>query len=119
MRIATFRRIPAGKNHHSRKRRVGDNFYVIAAGQAQVAKAGNPLNTLDAGDCFGEILYFEDTRAKRVTTISSITPLTVIEIKAVALHKASDACQKQFIQAFLRILVDRLTTANSSLSARN
>ena len=35
------------------------------------------------------------------------------------MQKASDACQKQFNQAFLRILIDRLTTANSRLSARS
>ena len=44
--------------------------------------------------------------------------MTVIEIKATALQKASDACQKQFNQAFLRILIDRLTWANSQLSTR-
>ena len=42
----------------------------------------------------------------------------VIEIKALALQKASDACQKQFNQAFLRILIARLTTANDRLSTR-
>ncbi len=84
-----------------------------------MAKDGNPLEILEAGNCFGEILYFEDTKAKRIITISSVTSLTVIEIKAIALQKASDACQKQFNQAFLRILIERLTTANSRLSARN
>ena len=117
VRIAGFRRIPPDKLV-IREGDVGENFYVIATGQAQVAKANNVLDTLDAGDCFGEILYFEETKAKRVTTISSISPLTVIEIKAAALHKASDACQKQFNQAFLRILIARLTTANDRLSTR-
>jgi hypothetical protein len=46
-------------------------------------------------------------------------PLALIEIKAAALQKATDACQKQFNQAFLRILIDRLTWANSRLSARS
>jgi serine/threonine protein kinase len=118
VRIAIFRHIQPDKTV-IREGDVGENFYVIATGLAQVTKANNALNTLDAGDCFGEILYFEDTKAKRVTTISSITRLTVIEIKAIALQKASDACQKQFNQAFLRILVDRLTTANSRLSTRS
>jgi len=117
VRIANFRRIQPEKIV-IREGDVGENFYVIAAGQAQVTKADNPLDILDAGDCFGEILYFEDSKAKRITTISSITLLTAIEIKAAALKKASDACQKQFNQAFLRILIDRLDTANSRLSTR-
>jgi serine/threonine protein kinase len=117
VRIAVFRRIPPDKII-IREGDVGENFYVIASGRAQVTKATSALDTLDAGNCFGEILYFADTKAKRVTTISSITPLTVIEIKALALQKASDACQKQFNQAFLRILIDRLSTASDRLSAR-
>ncbi|HKB81845.1 MAG TPA: serine/threonine-protein kinase [Burkholderiales bacterium] len=117
VRFANFRRIQPDKIV-IREGDVGENFYIIADGRAQVTKANNALDALDAGDCFGEILYFADTKARRVTTISSITPLTVIEIKALALQKASDASQKQFNQAFLRILIDRLTTANSRLSTR-
>ena len=118
VRIANFRRIQPDKIV-IREGDVGENFYVIAAGQAKVTKDSNTLETLEAGSCFGEILYFEDTKAKRSTTISSTTAMTVIEIKALALQKASDGCQKQFNQAFLRILIDRLTTANSRLSTRN
>ncbi len=118
VRIASFRRIQQDKTV-IKEGDVGESFYVIVSGEAKVTKGGNPLNTLDAGNCFGEILYFEESRARRVITISSVTPLTVIEIKAAALQKASDACQKQFNQAFLRILIDRLTWANSRLSTRN
>ena len=118
VRIASFRRIQQDKTV-IKEGDVGESFYEIVSGEAKVTKGGNPLNTLDAGNCFGEILYFEESRARRVITISSITPLTVIEIKAAALQKASDACQKQFNQAFLRILIDRLTWANSRLSTRN
>ena len=118
VRIANFRRIQPDKII-IREGDVGENFYVIAAGQANVTKDSNLLETLEAGNCFGEILYFEDTKAKRSTTISSIAAMTIIEIKALALQKASDGCQKQFNQAFLRILIDRLTTANRRLSTRN
>jgi serine/threonine protein kinase len=118
VRIASFRRIQPGKTV-IREGDVGESFYIIASGEARVTKTGNLLDTLRAGDCFGEILYFEDARARRITTISSTTPLALIEIKAVALQKATDACQKQFNQAFLRILIDRLTWANSRLSARS
>jgi len=118
VRIGAFRRIQPEKII-IREGDVGENFYVIAAGRAQVTKASNALNVLEAGDCFGEILYFEDTKAKRVTTISSLTALTVIEIKAVALQKATDACQKQFNQAFLRILIERLSVASDRLSTRS
>jgi serine/threonine protein kinase len=115
VRIAAFRRIQPDKII-IREGDIGENFYVIAAGQARVTKANTELDVLNAGDCFGEILYFEHIRAKRITTIASITALTIIEIKALALQKASDACQKQFNQAFLKILIARLDTASDRLS---
>ena len=118
VRISSFRRIQQDKVV-IKEGDIGESFYVIVSGEARVTKAGSPLNTLEAGHCFGEILYFEETKAKRAITISSIAPMTVIEIKAAALQKASDACQKQFNKAFLRILIDRLTWANSRLSSRN
>ena len=117
VRIAAFRRIQPEKLI-IREGDIGENFYVIAAGQARVTKANSELDILDAGDCFGEILYFEESKAKRVTTIASISALTIIEIKAFALQKASDACQKQFNKAFLRILINRLSTASDRLSSR-
>ena len=118
VRIASFRRMQTSKTV-IREGDVGESFYIIASGEARVTKSGNVLDTLRTGDCFGEILYFEDVRARRITTISSTTPVALIEIKATALQKATDACQKQFNQAFLRILIDRLTWANSRLSARS
>jgi serine/threonine protein kinase len=117
VRISSFRRIQQDKEV-IKEGDTGESFYVIASGEARVTKAGSPLNTLEAGQCFGEILYFEETKSRRVITISSLSPMTVIEIKAAALQKASDACQKQFNKAFLRILIDRLTWANSRLSSR-
>ena len=102
-----------------REGEMGDSFYVLAEGEARVTKSGHPLDTLKSGHCFGELLYFEDTRARRVTTITAASKITVVEIKAQALQEATDALQKQFNKAFLRILIDRLTWANSRLSARD
>jgi CRP-like cAMP-binding protein len=82
-----------------------------------VTKAGRLLNILRTGDCFGEMLYFSETNTRRSTTITSLSPLTVMEIKAADLSKASDTLQKEMNKAFLRILIDRLTWANNRLSA--
>jgi eukaryotic-like serine/threonine-protein kinase len=95
----------------------GDGFYIITGGEAKVSKAGRLLNILRAGDCFGEMLYFSETNTRRSTTINSLSPLSVIEIKAADLNQSSDALQKEMNKAFLRILIERLTWANSQLSA--
>ena len=95
----------------------GESFYVLASGEAKVTKAGRLLNILRAGDCFGEMLYFSETNTRRSTTITSLSALTVMEIKASDLSKASDTLQKEMNKAFLRILIERLTWANNRLSA--
>lgn len=118
LRLGAWRRHPPEKTVIT-EGDVGESFYVIVEGECRVTKAGKLLDTLRSGDCFGELLYFEETRARRVTTITASSGLTVIEIKAQAVRQASDGLQKQINKAFLRILIDRLTWANSRLSARN
>jgi serine/threonine protein kinase len=95
----------------------GESFYILTAGEAKVTKAGRLLNILRSGDCFGEMLYFSEVNTRRSTTITSLSALTVMEIKAADLSRASDPLQKEMNKAFLRILIDRLTWANNRLSA--
>ncbi len=116
LHIAAWRRhLP--DQHVIQEGDTGDSIFVITDGEAKVVKAGKLLNTLRPGDCFGEMLYFTETIARRTTTITALTALTVIEIKARDLSHASDGCQKEFNKTFLRILIDRLGWANTRLSA--
>jgi serine/threonine protein kinase len=116
LRITTWRKFLADQPL-IREGDSGDSFYIISSGEAKVSKTGRLLNILRAGDCFGEMLYFSETNTRRSTTITSLSPITVIEIKAADLSQASDALQKEMNKAFLRILIDRLTWANNRLSA--
>lgn len=116
LRISSWRKFALGEVI-IREGESGDFFCVVNAGQARVSKGGHLLNVLRAGDCFGEMLYFEDALARRTTTITAQSDLAVIEIKAADLNRASDALQKQMNKAFLRILIERLTWANGRLSA--
>ena len=116
LRITSWRKF-LGDQSVIREGDSGDSFYIITAGEAKVSKMGRLLNILRAGDCFGEMLYFSETNTRRSTSITSLSPLNVIEIKAADLSQASDALQKDINKAFLRILIDRLTWANNRLSA--
>ena len=117
VRIAAFRRL-APRETVVREGDSCESFFLIAEGGARVTSGGRSLSVLGDGDCFGEIPYFED-RGKRTSSIVSITPLTIIEINATALKQSSDACQKQFNRAFVRILlqrIDRLSKVNAQLA---
>ena len=117
LRISTWRTIPA-KTVIIREGDSGESFYLIVEGQVDVSIQGKSINTVRRGGCFGELLYFSDQVAQRTTTITSITDLTVVEIKTIALKVASSACQVSFQKAFMRVLIERLTQTNAKLAAR-
>jgi hypothetical protein len=57
--------------------------------------------------------------ARPPTSVTSATPMTLIEIPAAVVDNASDSCQKQFNRAFVRVLIermDKLSRANSRLA---
>jgi serine/threonine protein kinase len=116
LRIGQWHRLPAGAIV-VREGDPGDGFFILAAGQVLVSRAGHSLETLLPGHCFGEILYFEDARTRRGTTISATAPVVLMEIKGRALARASPACQVRYNQSFLRILVKRIERFQQRLVA--
>jgi serine/threonine protein kinase len=96
----------------------GDSFFLLLGGEVSVAMGGKQINTIKPGACFGELLYFSDQVTHRTTTITSLTDITVLEIKTRALRAASDAAQVSFQKAFMRVLIDRLTVTNKRLAER-
>lgn len=117
LRICAWRHVPANRLLIEEGER-GDGFFILVDGSSDVTREGHPLATLGPGDCFGEMLYFSTASALRSTTIRSTTPVLVLEIKAAALNAASDACQVQFNKSFMRILIERLSSANKKLIAK-
>lgn len=118
LRVATWRRLPAGTAVVSEGGR-NDALFVLVDGAAAVTRGGRAVDTLGPGDCFGELLYFHESAAERTTTVASTTPVMVVEIRAAALRLASDRLQVQFNRAFMRILVNRLDRTASRLADRS
>jgi serine/threonine protein kinase len=96
---------------------LGDSFFILTEGEVQVTREGKLLNVLRPGDCFGEMLYFATSTSRRTTTITTLSKVVAVEIKAQALNHASNACKVMFDKAFMRILIDRLSLANAKLAA--
>jgi eukaryotic-like serine/threonine-protein kinase len=111
LRLAGWRSVPDGTTIIRQGER-GDAIYIVVAGRVEVTRDGTHLATLGAGDLFGEILYFADDLVVRSTSVRSLGPVVLLEIKASALASASDACQVQFNKAFMRLLVERLQLVN-------
>lgn len=116
LRTARFRQFPAGRVIIREGDR-GECFYVLTSGDVEVTRCDTSLDVLTPGDCFGEMLYFSQSSARRTTTITSLSPVSVLEIDSMALRLASAPCQVQFNKSFMRILIDRLTWANAKLAA--
>jgi serine/threonine protein kinase len=115
LRISTFRRVYRDAVVVREGER-GDSFFVIAEGGVNVTRSGTPLNLLKPGDCFGEMLYFSETTALRTTTITAAADCMLVEIKAAALNSASEGCQIEFNKAFLRILIEKLSSAHERIA---
>jgi len=88
----------------------------VISGQVKIVKQDRLLNLLKAGECFGEMAYLGKHKFQRSASVASISELTVIEIRAETLTKASELCRHHFHGAFLELLVDRLSMANLRLS---
>lgn len=118
LRFATWNRIPENTVIIEEGER-GEAMFLLVEGSVEVTRSGAHLATLKPGDLFGEILYFADDIAERSTTVRSVGQVVVLEIRAEALNSASDACQVQFNKSFMRLLVERLSTANRQLARAN
>jgi len=95
---------------------LGSVRLVIASGSVRVVKQGRLLSLLHQGDCFGEMAHLSGKDAKRSTDVISKTEVMLIEITSEALARATANCRYQFSEAFLELLVRRLSLANTRIS---
>ena len=95
----------------------GDFFCILASGEIKVTKRKKLLNVLAPGECFGEMAYLSSNGKERTADVSSMSNTLVVKIRTEDLDRASDACRNSFDRAFMAILVERLTLANSRLTS--
>ena len=115
VRIGTWSALPAG-SVVIREGEEGDSFYLLVKGEVAVTLEAKELATIAPGGCFGEMVYFARRQSRRTTTITARTEVTIIEIRAAALHAATDACQNAFNKAVTRVLIERLIHTNRLLA---
>lgn len=118
MRISKWAMFPAG-TALVKEGDVGDASFVIVGGFVQVTRGKHKLNVLTIGDCFGEMSYLAQRDNPRSATVTTTTDCIVMKISAADLRGASPYCRMLFDQQFVRVLIDRLDTANKQLEAIN
>ncbi len=116
LRISQWEDLPAGAVL-MQDNTEGDFFCILASGEMKVTKKKKLIDILRPGDCFGEMAYLSRNSRERTADVSSTSPARIIKIGAEDLDRASDVCRHRFDRAFMSILVERLTRANTRLTA--
>ena len=75
------------------------------------------LNVLSPGECFGEMAYLSKSGNERGADVVTMSDSRLIKIRSEDLDSASDPCRHRFDRAFMSILVERLSLANTRLTA--
>lgn len=86
----------------------GHEFFVLLEGEADVTKDGQSINTLRAGDFFGEIALVEDT--PRTATVTATTPVRMLVITDRAFKRLLDE-QHELQRKVLVALAERVKPA--------
>lgn len=94
---------------------IGQSFFIIAEGQADVIKNDVTVATIGLGDCFGEISHLVPLKPRRTATVISKTDITLIKINGQRVHAAKPDIRLRFSESFIDILVQRLDKANMEI----
>ena len=77
----------------------GGEFFVLLDGRVDVSRDGKSIDTLRAGDFFGEIAL--KTRASRNATVTAIEPLRTLVIEAEDFRELLMRSPKVFLKVFV------------------
>lgn len=94
----------------------GRSFYILAQGTVRVVKHGRLLSLLNRGDCFGEMAHLSESGFKRDTDVIAKEDVVLIEIDPDMILHTTPECRLLIGDAFLRMLVKRLSMANTRAS---
>ena len=93
----------------------GYSFFIVVRGQMRMTRGGTLLAIRGAGESIAEVSFLRRS-GQRFTTATAVTDSTVVEFDPDVLWVASPECTRNFHQAFLRTLADRLVAAEGALS---
>jgi len=113
IRACTWQNYPAGTPII----REGDSdhsFYIVLTGVVGIEKGGMQFESLQEGDCFGEMGYLSKTQ--RSATVVAKTDVSLMQVNASTIDRAHQDTQVRFLKVFVRILLHRLLDTTAALS---
>ena len=114
-KISAWRHADAGQTL-MKEGQPGEDFCILAEGEAKVTRHGKLLGVVRAGECFGEMAYLSKKNNKRGADVTVSEEAAVISVPTASLAQVSEGCRHKFDRAFMTILVERLSAANLRLS---
>jgi tRNA A-37 threonylcarbamoyl transferase component Bud32 len=94
----------------------GQSFFFLAKGEAKVTRGNRLLNTINEGECFGEMAFIRGGEEPRHATVSAVKDILVAEFQPETLEKMTHQAQLHLTRALVRNVVDRLVLANERLT---
>ncbi|TJY63197.1 cyclic nucleotide-binding domain-containing protein [Sinimarinibacterium sp. CAU 1509] len=92
-----------------------DRCYILALGSVEVRKGDRTLQSLNRGDCVGEMGFLGATR--RTASVVASTPVLALQFNAELMNRVSRDCQLRFYRVFTETLIYRLRLTSARLAA--
>lgn len=89
-------------------------FYILLSGVVNVEKNGKTVDSLQVGDCFGEMGYLAKT--KRSASVTAKSDVTLLKVNASTIDRAAEETQLRFHKVFVKTLIGRLAETTSMLT---
>lgn len=93
---------------------IDDSVYIILSGVVEIRKQGQHIDTLQEGECFGEMGFLSKT--ERTATVIARTDVALIRVNSVTLDRAEEGTQLRFLKVFVRTIIDRLRQTTAILT---
>jgi CRP-like cAMP-binding protein len=94
----------------------GHSFFFLAKGEAKVTRGTRLLNTVNEGECFGEMAFIRGGEEPRHATVQAVSDVLIAEFQPETLEKMGHQAQLHLTRALVRNVVDRLVVANERIS---
>jgi serine/threonine protein kinase len=116
IRACSWQSYPAGTSV-IREGESDHSFYIVLSGVVGIEKNGRAVDSLQEGDCFGEMGYL--MQAKRTATVLAKTDVSLMKVNAATMNRAAETTQLRFHKVFVRTLIQRLSDTTALLSQLN